>query len=309
MSQKCIYFLFFLFITTSISAADTIVLTSGERLEGRIIKKNDVSVHLQHPLLGDLHIETNNIQSINQTGPVEEDTSTSENRNLEVSDVEAHWKQTIRLGAGYQTGQINNVDLSTSYHLTRTLDEHEIVLDLSYRFAKTNSTRNANRFSGVWGNRWFHSNSKWDFFTNLQVDSAEFQSWDQRLLGDIGVGYEIDTFENKKEAIGLTARFGGGFRKEYQSENEDLVPEGLLGVEFNWKIANAQKLKTSTTWFPDFENFSNYRIVSKASWSITIDKANSLDFSIGLHHEYDSVVDTGVKNTYLHITSGISYSF
>jgi hypothetical protein len=127
MSQKCIYFLFFLFITTSISAADTIVLTSGERLEGRIIEKNDVSVHLQHPLLGDLHIETNNIQSINQTGPAEEDTSTSENRNLEVSDEEAHWKQTIKLGAGYQTGQINNVDLSTSYHLTRTLDEHDLV--------------------------------------------------------------------------------------------------------------------------------------------------------------------------------------
>lgn len=309
MSQKCICFLFFLFFTTSISRADTIVLTSGESLEGRIIEKNDVSVHLQHPLLGDLHIETNNIQSINLTTPVVEDVSTHEKPELDALDVETRWNQTIKLGAGYQTGQTNNVDLSTSYHADRTVEEHEIALDLSYRFAKTNSTRNANRFSGAWGNKWFRTNSKWDFFTNLQVDWAEFQSWDQRLLGDIGFGYEIYTFETEKEAIGLTARFGGGFRKEFQSENESLVPEGLLGIDLNWKIANAQKLKAGTTWFPDFENFSNYRIVSKASWNITIDKANNLDFSIGLHHEYDSVVDTDVNNTYLHLTAGISYSF
>ncbi len=25
-------------------------------------------------------------------------------------------------------------------------------------------------------------------------------------------------------------RFGGGFRKEFQSENESIIPEGLLGL-------------------------------------------------------------------------------
>jgi hypothetical protein len=38
-------------------------------------------------------------------------------------------------------------------------------------------------------------------------------------------------------------------------------------------------------------------------------ESKNLDFSIGLHHEYDSVVDTGVNKTYLHLTAGISYSF
>lgn len=309
MSHKLICSVLFLFITVSSSWADILTLSNGETLDVSIVDRTSKSVHVIHPILGELHIATENIQSIEESATRGVVGSPKEEGAPELQNDEPAWNQTIKLGAGYQAGQTNNVDISTSYHADKTVNEHETVFDLSYRFAKTDSTRNANRFSGAWGNKWFQSDSKWDFFTNVQFDWAEFQSWDQRILGDLGVGYEIYNLENEKETIKLTSRFGSGIRKEFQSENDSVIPEGLLGLALDWRLQNDQTLIADTTWFPDFENFSNYRIVTKASWNIKIDKANNLDFSIGVHHEYDSVVDVDVNNTYLHLTAGISYSF
>jgi len=293
----------------SISLADIIVLSSGERLEVTIVEENADSVLASHPILGELNIAIKNIQTIDRTTPIPATLARASEEESVIPSTEVKWNQNIKLGAGYQSGQTDNSDLSTSYHADRTVEEHEVIFDLSYRFAKTNSDRSANRFSGAWGNKWFQAKSKWDFFTNLQFDWGEFQSWDQRIVGDLGIGYEIYTFEDSKETASLSSRFGGGVRKEFQSENENIIPEGLLGLSFDWKLTGLQTFNVDTTWHPDFEDFANYRLVTRASWNIKMTEAKNLDFSIGLHHEYDSVVDVDVKNTYLHLTAGITYSF
>ena len=291
--------------------ADIVVLSSGERLEVSIVESTADSVHVTHPILGELHIATENIKSIETTTPLQpvSPTATGVETELPPSSEEPSWNQTIKLGGGYQSGQTDNIDINTSYHADRTVNEHEVRFDVSYRLAEADKSKTANRFSSAWGNKWFRPESKWDFFANLQFEWSEFQSWDQRLVGDLGIGYKIYQCKDKEEEKELLGRFGGGFRKEFQSENDDLIPEGLLGLAYDWKLTGNQSFKADTTWLPDFQDFANYRLVSHASWNIKMTERKNLDFSIGLHHEYDSVVDTGVKKTYLHLTAGISYSF
>jgi hypothetical protein len=36
---------------------------------------------------------------------------------------------------------------------------------------------------------------------------------------------------------------------------------------------------------------------------------NDLSFSVGVHHEFNSVVDTGINHADLQITAGIAYAF
>ena len=298
-------------VITSLSSADTVVLSTGEHLEVTILNVSDATIHVRHPILGELHIATESVRSIVPVDPIA-NSQTSEDglaKGLPLKQEGTQWNQTIKLGAGYQSGQTNNLDLNTSYHADRTLHEHEVQFDMSYRFTKADSERSANRFSSALGNRWFRSNSKWDLFTSLQFDLAEFQSWDQRLIVGIGAGYELLTTENGEESFTLSSRFGGGVRKEFQSQNEDVIPEGLLGLSLDWVVSDEQSFKVDSTWFPDLQDMSNYRLVTNATWNIGLNTIDNLLFTIGLHHEYDSVVDEDAKNTYLELIAGIAYSF
>ena len=121
--------------------------------------------------------------------------------------------------------------------------------------------------------------------------------------------YEVlKTIENNEEFT-LTLRLGSGFRKEFQSNNDHLIPEGLLGVGVNWVVSDKQTLTASTTWYPDYDDVSNYRLVTNASWNLQMSNIENIQFSIGFHHEYNSQVDAGVDNSDLQLTAGINYSF
>ncbi|MBT4529817.1 MAG: DUF481 domain-containing protein [Phycisphaerae bacterium] len=292
--------------------ADIIILSSGEQLEVSILEQTDSVVHIRHSILGDFEIPTVDISSIERTN-VKKEVDTNESEGTETSpennDEEIRWNQKIRLGFGYQKGQKTSSDISASYHANRTKNEHEIIFDLSYRFSESEHERTLNRFASTWSNKWFQSDSRWDIFTTLQFDWAEFQSWDQRLLGDIGVGFELlKVQEGEKEFI-LSGRVGSGFRKEFNSGNNEIIPEGLLGGNVDWTISSRQKVTVGTTWYPDYEDVNNYRVVTNAAWNITLNMKNDLTFSVGFHHEYNSIVDPGIKKSDLQITAGIEYSF
>jgi hypothetical protein len=311
MSSLITRLVLFIFVINSLLHAETIVLTSGESLNVSVIARGDGSVQVVHSILGKLNIPNEAIKTIEEsitiakTVPKTQDNVSSHTP----SNKEPSWNQTIKVGAGYQTGQTNNVDLSSSYHADQTVNEHQTILDLNYWFAKTDKQRTTNHFSSAWENKWFNSETKWDLFTKLQFDWSEFHSWDKRIFGTLGFDYVLYDVEDSEKSIKFTSKFGVGFKKEFQSENDDFVPEGLVGLSLDWKLPNDQYFKADTSWFPDFQDMGNYRVLSVATWNIKIDKENNLDFSIGLKHEYESVVDVGVKKTHLHLTSGISYSF
>ncbi|HIA71519.1 MAG TPA: DUF481 domain-containing protein [Phycisphaerales bacterium] len=303
-----IYSLASIFILSLTVFGDVIVLTSGEQLEGTIKSQDGQFVHVQHAILGDISIELKNITTLNGER-LPESSAIAPDEEPEENHDDTLWNQSINVGLGIQNGQKNTSDLSTAYHADRTKDEHKVAFDIRYKMSKTDGERTLNRFASSWGNTWYQTDSPWDVFTTLQFDWAEFQSWDQRLVGDLGVEYEVlKTIENNEEFT-LTLRLGSGFRKEFQSNNDHLIPEGLLGVGVNWVVSDKQTLTASTTWYPDYDDVSNYRLVTNASWNLQMSNIENIQFSIGFHHEYNSQVDAGVDNSDLQLTAGINYSF
>jgi len=308
MVQQLLSGLFSLSLAISFVSGDIIVLSSGEQLTVEIVEKGETHVRVRHAILGDFSIASADVSSIQGKDMIA--TQTEDATPEKIDEVlTPKWNQSLNVSLGVQRGQKDSADYATAYHADKTEDEHKITIDLNYRRAESDGERTANRFAGKWGNTWYQSESNWDIFTTLQFDWAEFQSWDQRIVGDVGVAYELIKQQKGEESFTLSVRFGSGFRKEFQSENEDWTPEGLLGATASWSISKKQTLTADTTWYPDYEDVSNYRLVTNAAWNIEMDNIKNLQFSIGLHHEYDSVVDAGVDKTYLHLTAGIKYSF
>jgi hypothetical protein len=308
MVQQIFYGFFSFFLVISSVNGDIIILSSGEQLTVEIVEHAEAHIHVRHAILGDFSIASKDVTSIQGKDIPATSTDVAAQEKL-VEVIAPKWNQSLSVSLGIQRGQRDSADYATAYHADKTENEHKITVDMRYRGAESDGERTANRFTGELGNAWSQENSKWGVFTTLQFDWAEFQSWDQRLVGDIGVAYKLIKKQQGNESFSLSVRLGSGFRKEFQSESDDWIPEGLLGTSIAWSISEKQTLTAGTTWYPDYEDVSNYRLVTNASWNIEMDNIKNLQFSVGLRHEYDSVVDTGVDKTYLHITAGIKYSF
>jgi hypothetical protein len=306
--RQYIYSFLVIFISTLTTFGDVIVLTSGEQLEGTVESQNDKVLYVEHALLGNISIELKDITSLNGKSLIGPPIATSIEEQTTLPVV-SRWNQSLNVGFSVQNGEKKTSDLFTAYHADKTADEHKVTIDMSYKILKSNGERTLNRFAGSWGNVWYRSDSMWDIFTTLQFDWAEFQSWDQRLVGNVGIAYELIKEQKDNESFTLSIRLGSGFKKEFQSENEDWIPEGLLGATTTWIINEKQSLTADTTWYPDYDDSTNYRLVTNASWNIEMINIKNLQFSIGLHHEYDSDVNPGVNSNYLHISAGIKYLF
>lgn len=308
MTRHYIYAIVSILLFVPTIVADIIVLTTGEQLHVAILEQGESSVQVHHEILGDFTLQTKDIESIEASTPKKESLPPVVEKPVE--EQENSWNQEIRLGLGYQKSQKESSDISLAYHADHTEDEHhKITFDISYRLAESDDERTLNRFASTWGNVWFQENSRWDIFTNLQFDWAEFQSWDQRLLGDVGVQYELFKKKKGKSEFILSARLGSGFRQEFNSEDDDLIPEGLLGFIVDWTVSDKQSFSADSTWYPDYKDTSNYRLVNNVNWNLQLDSKNQLLFSVGIHHEYNSIVDPGIKKSDLQITAGIKYLF
>lgn len=311
MARHFTYFIVSILLFIPTTLADIVVLSSGEQLEVTIVDRGESALQVHHEILGDFKIQTKDIASIEQTSPEKNSNEAADGKESEedITTLEDSWNQNVRLGLGYQKGQKKSSDISLTYHADHTEDEHKIAIDISYRFAESDDDRTLNRFASTLGNTWYQTDSRWDIFTNLQFDWAEFQSWDQRLLGDFGAQYELlKNMEGEHEFI-LSIRLGSGLRQEFNSEDDELIPEGLLGFIVEWSVSDKQALLVDSTWYPDYNDSSNYRLVTNAQWNLQFDSTNKLIFSVGLHHEYNSVVDTGIKKSDLQLTAGIKYLF
>ncbi|HWB20284.1 MAG TPA: DUF481 domain-containing protein, partial [Phycisphaerales bacterium] len=97
--------------------------------------------------------------------------------------------------------------------------------------------------------------------------------------------------------------------KEFGSDNDDVRPEALFGVEGKWDIAEKHSLTFSSTVYPDLNEIGEFRWVSSVGWSYLLDEKNKLSLTAGVQDEYQSKVDEGRKNNDLRAFVGMQLDF
>ncbi len=92
----------------------------------------------------------------------------------------------------------------------------------------------------------------------------------------------------KRDTRQLAGRFGSGASREFGGGDETWVPEAVFGTDYEHKLSKRQKLSANVDYFPAWEDFTDYRIVSKASWELSLDEETHLSLKIGMIDRYDS---------------------
>jgi len=321
------------------ASTDEIRLATGETLRGEVIDATDERVVFEHAILGRLVLDAADVERIvrdvdrSENGsplaggappPAEApgdaeaevveaaasddqpaDEGAAADEALETPEGPPPWNISLELGLNGTSGNTETSDVRMSLLVNRTTEALRTNLDAQYFFGQSDGETRTNRFTAGGRNDWLVPGSPVFYFVQARYDADEFQSWDQRITGGGGLGYNL----LDSETLSLTARGGAGFVKEFGSIDESFEPEGIVGVDLSWQIAENQTLTAASTWFPLLTNASDYRVVASADWTLNIDHLNGIDFKLGVQDEYQSMVDPGIEHNDLKFYGALVFHF
>ncbi len=294
-------------LTATVSATDVITLSSGETLKGTILDVNDDTVQFDHPVLGRIELERQNVTLPRQ---MLDDLERAEDRlAMSVQSGEAvepsPWQLRLVAAGSYSSGNTDNINANAIFTARRKTDTSRLTLDTAYYFGQDSGDRSENRFTAGVRHDWLLPESRWFIFADGRFDYDEFQSWEYRLTSHVGVGYELI----EPEPLQLNLLAGIGAIKEFNSDNEDVRPEGMFGAEGVWAMSARQELRFSSLFYPDFDDFGEFRVVSSLDWSLLLDNDLDLSLTAGFRHEHQSKVSADRRHNDYRFFVGLQMDF
>lgn len=214
------------------------------------------------------------------------------------------WDNHAEFGIDGSDGNSDTLALQTGLELKRKTDLYTLAFDFDYRQASTSgvTSENNGRFNTDFDR--LIGDSSWTMFTKLGLEWDKFKAFDLRVNINGGAGY----YWVKDDDSTLITRIGAGASREMGAVDDDWIPEGVFGVEAEHQLTQRQKLKGKIDYFPAWENFNDFRLVSDFAWEILLDGAENLSLKLALTDRYDSTPQ-GAKPNDVYYSFLLLYKF
>ncbi len=188
------------------------------------------------------------------------------------------WSGNVELGLDGTEGNTQTFNFHIGASTKRKTTRSIFSTDLDYNKSHTDSIDTANRLFSESRLERLHHSTPWTWYAHNSVDYDEFQPWNVQISCDTGIGYQLI----ESDSTDLTSRFGGGGSQETGGPDNVFVPELLFGLEFEHRHGDRHKFKVAIEYFPDVTDFTEFRMVDKASWEILLDKVLNLSLSLNV---------------------------
>ncbi len=215
------------------------------------------------------------------------------------------WDWSANAGLGGSSGNTENFNARLAIGGQRNTSKYETSLSLAYYYGTSEGTKNTARGELHIKNDWL-TDGKWRYFAQGGYEYDEFQAWQHRFSAAVGVGYEFI----KDDKTTLVGRAGLG--ASYDTGNnadEKLIPEGLLGLDWTYQYSQNTKLVASTTYYPSFDDFGEFRWYSNAGVEVVLDDETGMTMNAGFEHRHDSDPGTGIKPNDVNYYMGVGWKF
>jgi len=281
-----------------LSSAATIKLLTGDQINAEIIEQTDSYLKVNHNALGELTISLDKIISIDGKSLPAESMAVSEaekerktNRFFGLN-ILSDWERSFTLGLNGKEGNTQELNFHTALETDYEDNHKRWDFGVYYNFSEKEGDKTRDDLKINLTRDWLLPDSQWFYFVTGQYDQDKFKSWDYRITGIVGAGYEFIETEN----FSLIGRAGLAAKKNYGSEDDGFEPELMLGLDTDWTISKVQSLVFKTEFFLPFEQAGDFRNLSRLDWKFKLDTTMDLSFKLGLENEYETVVDDGEKN-------------
>jgi putative salt-induced outer membrane protein YdiY len=292
-------------------AEDVVTLKTGEALHGSVVDQADGIVTLQHPVLGQLKINADQIAAVmtaEQSAAAAEAKAQEEaaaRLKAEKAGFLPGWESSLEAGFSGAEGNSEQLNLYLRFTTKHETDDDRTKIHARYFLSSQDGDRNQNEAQIGIVKDWFLNGSPWFIFADGTGDYDEFENWEYRVSSHGGLGYQLV----KNEKFDWSVRGGFGAIKEFNSDDESVRPEGLIGTDLSWKINARQTLNFSNYIYPDLGEIGEFRNVTTADWAIKIDDVDNLSLKFGLANEYESAAPADAEKNDLKYFGALVWGF
>ena len=214
------------------------------------------------------------------------------------------WDSHAELGLDGSDGNAKTLAMQAGLELKLKTKVYTLGMDINYRQASSrNQTTEQNGRFNVHFDRLLGDTS-WSAFAKHGMEWDKFKPFDLRLNLNGGFGYYW--LRNKNSTF--ATRFGAGASREIGAPIDNWIPEAVFGMEAERQITSRQKLKGKFDYFPAWEYFGDYRLVSDVSWEILLDGSENLSLKLAATDRYDSTPQ-GAKPNDVYYSLLLHYKF
>lgn len=212
----------------------------------------------------------------------------------------SEWDSSLELGINGGSGNSESFNVTSGFDFTRSTELTETKVGLKYINNKSNNVLVAHnaRLNIDWEKKFGDmsangfSPSRWSWFIKNNYYYDDFRPFDLRIALNSGLGYKF--FDNDVQMF--KGRFGAGVSREFGGVNDDWIPEALFGLDYRRQLSKAQKLELTVDYFPSWEDYTDYRVVTDCSWVFLIDDETNLSLKLNVNDQYDSTPDGAKAN-------------
>ena len=273
------------------AGAEPIELANGDKFEATVVEESETSLVVDHPVLGRIEIPRSALKP-----------PTPEQPGVFGTNFMRGWKRRIGAGFAGSSGNSQDASVNAGLQLSRSAESFRGAFDTSYFYATKQGVKSTNEYFANYKHDFLFGESRFFLFATGRYDYDEFQSWENRIAGSAGLGYEFV----KSKSFDLRGNLGPGFARTWGVERE-WKPEGVAGLLFVWRINGSQTLEGDTTYYPNFRRLPEFRLLSNASYSIGIGQIEGLSLKFGVKDEYNS--ETVGDNNNLKYLGNVVYEF
>lgn len=216
-----------------------------------------------------------------------------------------NWTGSVAAGITGSSGNTERFNFRTSLNLNRETEDMITALEAVYSYANDDGTETENRARFLARNDYLFNDSPWRLFVLGTVEYDEFQNWDLRYTGIVGVGYEFV----KNDRTTVLGRAGLGGTYEQGGSNEEFTPEGLLGVDVSHQLTERSKITATAEYYPSFDDLADFRLIGRAAYEVLVDPELNLTLRLGVENRYDSDPGAGFKRNDIDYFATLVWSF
>lgn len=286
-------------------------LSSGDVIRGVLVSDDGKTVVIQHPVLGELKLAKDNVKSVVAVAdaappppPPPPPAPALPEVKPDPDSIWKGWKGSLEFGLNGSDGNSQSVSMRAAANAKRETSTMDTTLGISYVYGTQDGDKNLEHGEINARNDW-KIGSPWRLFAIGKVEYDTFQDWEWRVGLFGGVGYEFMKTDNTL----LLGRIGAGVTKEFKTSKQRIEPELDLGLDWEHKIDDRQKVFASVDYYPSLHRFTDYRAQLKAGYEVIVDPKNNLSLKLGLEDRYNSNPGTDRKKNDILYFATVVYNF
>ena len=194
------------------------------------------------------------------------------------------WSRSVALGLSGTNGNTDEFKMVADVGGNYEDESHRRKLVAQYYDSNTDVGPTDRKGSAEYEENWKPFQGSFFIFGIGRYDYDRLEAWDNRIAASGGLGSEIYSTEK----IQVRFSVGSGVNHTWDGA-KDTIPEGVVRLGGDWAVAEDVSFATTHTYYPNFDDGSEFRVISDAGFKADIAGEGGLSLNFGVGNEYDSL--------------------